>query len=226
MGKDDIAERLFALADDKYKRFSCGLMPAVDEDRVIGVRMPLLRQLAAELHKSGAGESFLSELPHKYHEENLLHGLLLGKIKDPKFFVSELDRFLPRVDNWAVCDSIPTAVLKKDLSLAREQIGIWLEKEHTYTKRFAIRLLMCLFLDEQFDEVYLHMAAIRSDDYYVRMMVAWFFATALAKQRDAAMEYLRQGRLDPWVHNKTIQKAIESFRISPQDKELLRSMKI
>ena len=222
----DIQTALFALRDPAYQAFQSKLMPTVDPQTVIGVRMPALRKLAREIARTPAAEDFLQELPHCYYEENNLHGLLISAIPDYDRTVAALEAFLPCVDNWATCDLLSPKAFRKRPSELREQIRRWVEDAHPYTVRFGLGMLMSFYLDEGFQEEDLALAAgVRREEYYVKMMAAWYFATALAKQYDAALPYLRQRRLDRWTHNKTIQKAVESYRITPEQKDELRSLR-
>lgn len=218
--------RLFSLADPEYKAFQCKLMPTVEPERVLGIPTPVLRQFARNLAKWEDMGAFLSDLPHTYYEENNLHGILISQMTDYGQTVAALNAFLPHVDNWATCDLIRPKAFPKHLPQLREQIRIWMADRHPYTVRFGMEMLMCFYLDGQFQPEYLEWAAgVRSGEYYVNMMTAWFFATALAKQYDAALPYLRDGKLDLWVHNKTIQKAIESRRIPDSHKACLRALR-
>lgn len=222
-----IQERLFGLQDLKYREFSGKLTPTVDIEAVIGVRTPELRKLAREIAKMPESREFLKILPHFYYEENNLHGFLIEQIKDYEECMEEVEVFLPYIDNWATCDLISPKVFKKHLPELLEKIKEWMVSEHTYTVRFGIEMLMRHYLEEDtFLEEYLEMvAAIRSEEYYVNMMIAWYFATALAKQYDATIPYMEQRRLDRWTHNKTIQKAVESYRVSDEQKVYLRSLR-
>ena len=225
--EQNLQRQLFAMADLSYKAFHCSLIPTVDEDTVIGIRTPVLRKFAADFAKTEEAAAFLRDLPHRYYEENNLHGFLLEKIKDYDTLIAELNRFLPHVNNWATCDLISPKIFPKHREELLEQIRIWIRDEHTYTVRFAVGMLMKFYLDDAFDPAFPELVAkIRSEEYYINMMIAWYFATALAKQYDAILPYLENRRLDPWTHNKTIQKAIESRRITPEQKSLLRSLKI
>ena len=225
--EQNLQRQLFAMADPSYKSFHCALMPTVDPDTVIGIRTPVLRKFAAEFAKTEDAAAFLRDLPHSYYEENNLHGFLLEKIKDYDTLIAELNRFLPHINNWATCDLISPKIFPKHREELLEQIRIWIRDEHTYTVRFAVGMLMKFYLDDAFDPAFPELVAkIRSEEYYINMMIAWYFATALAKQYDAILPYLENRRLDPWTHNKTIQKAIESRRITPEQKSLLRSLKI
>lgn len=222
-----IQTQLWAMQDLKYRDFQCKLMPTVTPNTVIGVRTPELRKYAKELAKKPEANQFLKILPHKYYEENNLHGFLIETIKDYDRVIAELDAFLPYVDNWATCDLMRPRVLKKHLNELLIKIQEWIREEHTYTIRFGIEMLMSFYLDEQFRPEYLGLVAdIRSEEYYVNMMIAWYFATALAKQYDAVLPYIERHRLDQWTHNKAIRKALESYRISNEQKAYLRTLKI
>lgn len=222
-----IQEKLFELQDVKYKEFHSGLIPTIDSETIIGVRTPQIRKLARELSKSPEAEAFLKQLPHKYYEENNLHGALIAQMKDYNRVIHELERFLPYIDNWATCDLISPKVFKKHLPQLIEQIKIWMDSDRIYTVRFGIGMLMGFYLDDAFKPEYPELvAAVISEEYYVNMMIAWYFATALAKQYTAVVPYLEQNRLEKWTHNKTIQKAIESYRITEEQKAYLRGLKI
>lgn len=222
-----VRDRLFQMQDADYRAFQCRLMPTVDPGTVIGVRTPELRKFAKELAKTPEAVEFLRCLPHKYYEENNLHGFLIETIKDYGQAVAALDAFLPYVDNWATCDMMHPKVFRRHLPELLEQIKVWLASNDTYTVRFAVGMLMAFYLDESFQPEYPAMVAeIRSGAYYVNMMVAWYFATALAKQYDAVLPYFQQRRLDSWTHNKAIQKAMESYRITGEQKAYLRSLKV
>lgn len=222
----EIQQRLFALQDEGYRDFHAALMPTVPKELVIGVRSPALRALAKEL-KGTEPAAFMAELPHQYYEENNLHAALIGHIRDFDACMAALERFLPYVDNWATCDMMNPRALAKDKAALLEHIRFWLRSDHTYTVRFAMGMLMRHFLEEDFREEYLALvASVQSEEYYIRMMQAWYFATALAKQYEAAVKYLEQRKLGVWVHNKTIQKARESYRISDDQKEYLKRLKI
>jgi len=221
-----IQKELFSLQDKKYMKFLSKLTPNVSEDTIIGVRIPEIRKLAKKLVKNDEYEDFLKELPHKYYDENLLHGAIISENKDFENCIELLDSFLPFVDNWAVCDTISPKIFKKHKKELIEKIKEWSQSDKTYTCRFGIEMLMTHFLDEDFKKEYLEMVAnIHSEEYYVKMAVAWFFATALAKQWDYAVIYLENNRLDVWVHNKTIQKARESLRILEDKKGYLKGLK-
>lgn len=223
----EIQQRLFALQDAGYRDFHAALMPTVDKALVIGVRSPALRALAKELKGTEQAADFMAALPHQYYEENNLHAALIGHIRDFDACMAAVECFLPCVDNWATCDMMNPKALTKDKAALLGRIRLWLQSSHTYTVRFGMEMLMNHFLEEDFREEYLALvASVRSEEYYVRMMQAWYFATALAKQYEAAVTYLEQRKLETWVHNKTIQKARESYRISDEQKEYLKSLKV
>jgi 3-methyladenine DNA glycosylase AlkD len=224
---EEIRTRLFELQDIKYRDFQSGLIPTAEKEMFIGVRTPDLRKYAKELAKTEGIDEFLSDLPHKYFDENQLQAFIISEIKDYDKCVKELNNFLPFVDNWATCDQMSPKVFKKHKNELLKEIPKWLKSDKTYTIRFAIGMLMQHFLDEDFDEKYLEeVSKIRSDEYYINMMIAWYFATALAKQYESTILYIQNRRLDVWTHNKTIQKAIESYRITDEAKEYLRGLKI
>lgn len=219
-----ILEELFGLQDKTYAEFQAKLLPITPKEQVIGVRVPALRKLAKQL-PDRAGE-FLTELPHQYYDENLLHGILISQIRDFDTCIRALEVFLPYVDNWAVCDTMSPKVLGDNREVVLPILRRWIASDHIYTCRFGLLCLMRYYLDDGFRPEYLELAAaVRSDEYYVRMMVSWFFATALAKQWDASIVYLQQRRLSPWVHSKTIQKARESYRITPEQKAYLATLR-
>ena len=224
---EDIRTELFRLQDVKYRDFQSRLIPTVNPDAVIGVRTPELRKYAKTLAKTEDIQEFLNDLPHRYFDENQLHGFIISAIKDYEQCMEAVIRFLPFVDNWATCDQMSPTVFKKCRPKLTEQIKVWIRSDQNYTVRFGIKMLMEHFLDEDFDPVYPQMVSeIRSDEYYVNMMIAWYFATALAKQYDAVLPYIEQKKLDVWTHNKTIQKSVESYRITPEQKGYLKSLKI
>ncbi len=222
----EIQERLFALRDEGYRAFTLPLLPGLDPGRVIGVRTPEVRKLAKALKKEGKAAEFLAELPHVYFEENGLHAALLCLERDFDACLEGVLRFLPCIDNWATCDGLNPDAFKKH---HRELIALvpdWLESGRTYTVRFGLGVLMNHFLDEEFHPEYLRWAAaVDTREYYVHMMAAWYFATALAKQYDSALPYIEQRRLDRKTHNKTIQKAVESYRITDEQKAYLKSLR-
>lgn len=224
--QEEIRAQLFAAQDLQYRDFQSSLTPAVLPERFIGVRTPRLRALAKQYAKRTETEAFLQELPHYYFEENQLHAFIISLEKDYEVCLQRLDAFLPCVDNWATCDQMSPAVFKKHLDDVCIQAERWIASGHTYTIRFGIGMLMRYYLDEKFSPAYAELAASAcTDEYYVNMMVAWFFATALSKQYEAVLPFIKENRLDKWTHNKTIQKAAESTRISPEQKAYLRTLK-
>ena len=222
----EIRDRLFALQDPEYRLFQSKLMPTVDPACVIGVRIPDLRKLSRELAGTEQAAAFVRQLPHDYYEENNLHGLLIASLRDYGETVAALESFLPHVDNWATCDLLHPRAFDKRPEALPDQLFRWLQSDRTYTVRFAMGMLMSLYLDEAFRPGYADwVAGVKSEEYYVNMMAAWYFATALAKRWDDVFPYLTDHRLPVWTHNKAIQKAIESRRISPEQKQILRSLK-
>ncbi len=222
-----IFERLKAMSDPAYAEFQRKLIPTAAPETVIGVRTPELRKLAKEMIKSGEAKAFLNELPHAYIDENQLHAFILSEEKDFALCLDGVTAFLPCVDNWATCDQMSPKAFKKHRAELLPAIETWLHAEHVYTVRFAIGMLMEHFLDADFEPRYLDwVSQIHSREYYVNMMIAWYFATALAKQYDAALPYIRDRRLAPWTHNKAIQKAAESFRVPPERKAELKAFKV
>ena len=232
-----IYEKLLSVQDKEYKDFQSKLVPNISPDTMIGVRTPQMRAIAKEVSGSPLAADFLSQLPHKYYEENLIHFFLVAMIKDFDKCVEEVEKFLPYIDCWPVCDQSSPKVFKKNHQKLLPLIKKWIDSEAIYTSRFGMRMLMNEFLDEDFKPEYLEWVAARQkknevktpadyDDYYLKMMIAWYFATALAKQYDAALPYIQNHLLEPWTHNKAIQKALESFRVSANHKEYLKSLKI
>ncbi len=222
----NIISELFKLQDKNYKAFNLKLIPTVNPDTVIGVRAPALRALAKTIYREGRANEFFALSPHKYYEENNLHAFLIEQIKDFATCISEIDRFLPFVDNWATCDGMRPKCFKNHKNELLQAINRWLKSNHTYTVRFAIGMLMTHFLDDDFSPLYLDIVAnVKSNEYYVNMMVAWYFATALAKQYEATLPYIENRKLGTFVHNKTIQKACESFRITAEQKEYLKTLR-
>jgi 3-methyladenine DNA glycosylase AlkD len=221
-----IINRLLKLKDKKYAEFQKKLIPNIDSNSIIGIRVPDLRNIAKEYIKEAESKQFLNTLPHKYYEENMLHGLLISEIKDYDNVIEELDKFLFYVDNWAVCDIMSPKVFKKNKDKLIIKIKEWISSKHLYTSRFGIEMLMSHYLDKDFKKEYLELVSVvNTNEYYLQMMIAWFFATALAKQWESTIIYLEKNKLDRWVHNKTIQKAIESYRITDVQKEYLKSLK-
>ena len=223
----DITAQLFALQDKAYADFQSKLLPTIPRETVIGVRTPGLRKMAKQICKTPAAQEFLHSLPHRYFDENQLHAFILSEEKDFDRCLEELAQFLPYVDNWATCDQLSPRCFKKHTQELLPHICKWTKSKQIYTIRFGMGMLMRYYMDEAFRPEYLEwVASIKSDEYYIRMMQAWFFATALAKQWDATLPYIEQRRLHPWTHNKSIQKAIESYRITDEQKEILRVLRI
>ncbi|MDO4466096.1 MAG: DNA alkylation repair protein [Bacillota bacterium] len=223
----EFQDLLFMHKDESYAQFQANLTPNIPRELFIGVRVPVVRKLANDLWKQGNYNEFLHDLPHVYYDENMLHGILLSKIKDLDVLFEELERFLPYVDNWAVCDTMNPKVFLKHKERLLEKIQEWIHSEHTYTIRFGIGMLMGYFLNDDFKVEYLDWVSdLRSEEYYVNMMIAWYFATALTKQWDSAILWIEQKKMDTWTHNKAIQKAIESRLISEERKNYLRTLKI
>ena len=221
----EISEKLLALQDIPYRDFNSRLIPGVALDSVIGVRIPLIRKMAKELPEKPS-KLFLSELPHSYFEEYHLHAFLIGKIADFDVCIEEAERFLPYIDNWSVCDSFSPKVFKKHKSELLDYINVWLESTHAYTVRFAIKMLMEHFLGEDFRPEYPEkVASVKSDEYYVKMMVAWYFATALAKQYDAILPYIESDALDDDIHKMTVRKILDSYRIGDEEKNYIRTLR-
>lgn len=224
---EKVQAELFEMQDLTYRDFHAKLMPTIDKETVIGVRTPMLRAYAKKFGKTADAVTFLEVLPHKYYEENNLHGLLIEQIKDYPACIAAIERFLPYVDNWATCDMIALRTMKKHLDVFIQEVYRWMASDHPYIVRFGIGMLMRYYLDEQFKPEYPEkVAKIKSDEYYVNMMRAWYFATALAKQYDQILPYLEEKKLDTWTHNKTIQKAVESYRIASEQKCYLRTLRI
>lgn len=222
-----LEEQLLSMQDIPYRDFQKKLIPNIDPETIIGVRTPQLRQLARTLRGTQEAADFMAALPHRFFEENQVHAFLIAQEKDFDACLALVNRFLPAVDNWATCDQLSPKTLKTDLPRLLGSIRIWLASDHPYTVRFGVNCLMRWYLGDAFDPAQLErVAVLRHEDDYVKMGVAWYFATALALQYDAALPYIAQRRLEPWTHNKAIQKAIESFRVSPQHKEELRALKI
>lgn len=224
---EEIRRTLFAWKDETYADFQRKLIPTVPGERIIGVRTPMLRKFAGELAKRKDAGAFLEELPHTYFEENQLHAFILSGSRDFDQCMEEMERFLPYVDNWATCDQMSPKIFQKNKERLLPCIHRWIASEHTYTVRYAIGMLMRYFLDEDFDVCYAdQVARVESEEYYVRMMAAWYFATALAKQYERILPYIEERRLEPWTHNMAIKKALESYRILPEQKAYLKSFKL
>ena len=221
-----LQKQLFELQDLKYRDFHSKLMPETDKETVIGIRTPVLRKFAKEFAGTSEAEAFLRQLPHRYYEENNLHMMLITGIKDYEKCMEEIQRFLPCIDNWATCDYPAPKCFARHKDQVLEEAKRWISSGETYVIRYGIGMPMRLFLDEDFSSEYLEMAAaVQSQEYYVNMMIAWYFATALAKQWDATVPYIEQHKLSDWVHRKTVQKAVESYRITPEQKEYLKGFR-
>ena len=224
MKQEELQKALFALQDEKFREMQIGILPNVPSDTIIGVRTPELRRLSKEMED---GEAFKKALPHTYFEENQVHSFLLERGRDFAATVEEIEAFLPYIDNWATCDQLSPKVFKKHRQELFPYIRRWIVSEHPYSIRFGIEMLMVHFLGEDFDPAYPELvASVRHEDYYVKMMVAWYFATALAKQYEVILPYITDYRLEKWTHNKAIQKAVESYRITPVQKEFLKQFRI
>ena len=222
-----IIDELFKLQDIKYRDFQSKLIPTVDFNNIIGVRTPELRNYAKKLVKSNEHLSFLGDLPHKYFDENQLHAFIISELKDYDLCISYINKFLPYVDNWATCDQMSPKIFKKNKDKLLKQIMIWIKSDYIYTIRFGIKCFMQYYLDDDFKLEYLELISnIRSEEYYVNMMIAWYFATALAKQYESTIPFIENQKLDIWVHNRIIQKAIESYRVTKEQKDYLKSLKI
>lgn len=219
-------EELFKLQDKEYKEFQSKLTPNIPKEKFIGVRVPNIKALAKKYSKTEEAKEFIKKLPHNYYDENMLHGQLISEIKDYNECIEQINIFLPYIDNWAVCDTMSPKILKKHKNELIQEIKKWCKSKNTYECRFGIEMLMSHYLDEDFNEEYLKIVEeIKSEEYYVNMMIAWFFATALAKQWKQVIKYIEKNKLDKWVHNKTIQKARESYRITSEQKEYLKKLK-
>ena len=227
MNKESLIKELFKFQDLKYKDFHARLMPTIDKEKIIGIRTPKLRKFANDFNKNAYKNSFLNSLPHYFYEENNLHAFLIEKEKDFDTAITLIDKFLPYIDNWATCDMLRPKIFANNKEKLLKYIEKWLKDKHPYTIRFGIEMLMIHFLGENFspnfpDEI----SKIKSDEYYVKMMIAWYLATALSKQYNAIIPYFKNQKLEKWTHNKSIQKAIESYRITPNQKEELKNLKI
>lgn len=223
----DLLQKLFELRDAEYADFQARLTPTISPDLFIGIRVPVLRKFAKEYCKEDDCRRFLSDLPHKYYDENMLHAILISLIKDYDECIKQTEIFLPYVDNWAVCDIMSPKVFAKHKDLLINKIREWSSSNHVYTCRFGLEMLMTHYLDSDYCPDYLQLPVqARADEYYVKMMVSWFFATALTKQWSSAIRIIENKELEPWTHNKAIQKARESFRITPEQKAYLNTLKI
>jgi len=226
MKKTDLYQKLYDLQDLKYRGMQIKIIPNLNPESIVGVRTPELRNMAKDSLKTGDYKEFLKELPHKYFEENQMHAFIISGIKDLNECLEELERFLPYVDNWATCDQMSPKIFKKHKGELLTHIKEWIRSDQTYTIRFGVGMLMEHFLDEDYDPQYPEMVAgIRSKEYYVNMMIAWYFATALAKQYESVLPFLEKKRLDDWTHNKAIQKCVESRRITEEQKKYLKTLK-
>ena len=223
---EKIKEELFKLQDIKYRDFQSKLIPNIDSSSMIGVRTPDLRKLAKKYEKMDDISIFLEKLPHSYFDENQLHAFIISERKDYDKCIKEVESFLPYIDNWATCDQLSPKAFKKNKKDLLKYLKKWISSTHTYTLRFAIGMFMQHFLDEDFNMEYPKIIAkIKSDEYYINMMIAWYFATALAKQYDKILPFIEGKKLEKWTHNKTIQKAIESYRITAEQKAYLKTLK-
>ncbi len=223
----DLQKELLKLSDEKYAEFQAKLTPTIEREKFIGVRVPVLRKFAKEYIKSGEAGEFLNKLPHMYYDENMLHSLLLSEINDYGEALTNCDKFLPFVDNWAVCDILSPKAFKKNKEKLLYEIKRWVKSDEPYTVRFGIEMLMSHYLDGDFKSEYLNIPLeVKSDEYYVNMMIAWFYATALAKKWSDTFPIIKSQKLDKWIHNKTIQKAAESYRITDEQKQMLKELKI
>jgi len=219
-------KNLFSMQDAEYREFQAKLIPNIKKESIIGIRTPILKKYALELVKNNDFTEFISILPHEYFEENQLHAFIVSELKDYDKVISELERFLPYVDNWATCDQLRPKIFKKHKDKLITKIRKWISSSHTYTIRFGVGMMMCHYLDDNFEEDHLKLISeIRVHDYYIDMMIAWYFATALAKQYDKAVKFIENNVLDTFIHNKTIQKARESYRVSDEHKEYLKKLK-
>ena len=227
MNKADLHRKLYDLQDLKYRDMKIKIIPTVEPESAIGVRTPELKSIAKDILKDGNYKGFLEELPHRYFEENQLHAFIISGIKDLNECMDDLETFLPYVDNWATCDQMSPKIFRKHKDLLLTHIIEWIDSEKTYTVRFGVGMLMEHFLDDDFDPLYPEMVAkLRSEEYYVNMMIAWYFATALAKQYESILPFIEEKRLDDWTHNKAIQKSLESRRITEEQKLYLKSLKV
>lgn len=223
---DKIIQMLMEEQDMEYAQFHRRLVPTIEPESIIGVRTPILRKMAKQISKDSICQEFLNELPHKYYEENQLHGFIISEIKTFENCIEELEIFLPYINNWATCDQTSPKIFKKNKDRLLPYINKWISSDECYTVRFAIGMLMQHFLDDDFKPEYLEMVSqVKSEEYYVNMEIAWYMATALAKQWEFTIVYIEEKKMDKWVHNKTIQKARESNRITKEHKEYLNELK-
>lgn len=223
---NQVYEMLLKVKDDNYKEFQSKLVPNISKDSILGVRTPEMREIAKEVFNSSFKDEFLNDIPHKYYEENIIHMFVVSLIKDFDECIKELDKFLKYVDCWPVSDQASPKCFKKNHDKLLPVVKRWISSSHIYTSRFGMRILMNEYLDKDFKEEYLELvSSVKGDDYYLKMMQAWYFATALAKQYDSTIKYIENHKLDDWVHKKSIQKAIESFRVSDEHKEYLKTLR-
>ena len=221
-----VYERLAACGSKAYRDFQSNLVPNIPKETILGVRTPDLRRIAKEISGTAEADAFLAELPHAYYEENLVHFFLIALIRDFDECAEAVETFLPYVNCWPVCDQSSPKVFAKNHGSLLPLIKKWIGSDHVYTARFGIRMLMNEFLEDDFSPEYLEwVAAVNGEDYYIKMMVAWYFATALAKRYDDSIIYIENRRLEPWTHRKAIQKALESFRVSEEHKEYLKTLR-
>ena len=225
--KTAVCKKLISLQDLKYRDMQIKIIPNIDPASIIGVRTPELKKIAKEMYRSGEYRSFIKKLPHDHFEENQLHAFIICEMKDLAECFDEVEHFLPYVDNWATCDQMSPKIFKKNKDELLKHIKTWIGSDRTYTVRFGVGMLMQHFLDDDYDEKYPKMVAgLRSDEYYINMMIAWYFATALAKQYESVLPYIEENKLDDWTHNKAIQNSLESFRVTDEHKKYLRSLKV
>ena len=226
MKRDEIVAELFRLQDQDYARMQTRIIPTVSPDRIIGVRTPALRDFAKRLSKDQDVAEFLACLPHQYFDEDQLHAFIISLSKSFDECIAEVEAFLPYIDNWATCDQLSPKAFQKNPERLLPYVRKWIQTKEVYTVRFAIGMLMRYYLDDRFSLEYPEIvASVRSEEYYIRMMIAWYFATALAKQYESTIPFIETHKLDKWTHNKTIQKAVESYRITPEQKEYLKSLR-
>lgn len=223
---NEILQTLFSLKDENYAAFHSNLIPNISKDKVIGVRVPLLKKYAKEVANTAQCEEFINHLPHTYYDENTLHSILINDIKDFNVCIFQTERFLPYIDNWATCDILKPKIFKNNTDKLLPYINVWLKSKHTFTVRFAIRTMLGFYLDENFHQEHLYLiSSITTEEYYIKMAQAWYFATALSKHYESVLPILTHHLLDKWTHNKTIQKAIESFLITDNQKTYLKTLK-
>lgn len=222
-----VSDKLISLADEEYKNFHSKLIPGISEEKILGVRIPAIRKLAKELKAQEISVKFIDSLPHYYYEENNLHAFLIEQITDIDSALEETEKFLPYIDNWATCDSFFPKIFKKHTDILEKKALKWIKSEHCYIVRYGIGIFMRMFLDEHFDMKYPRLISeIKSDEYYVNMMIAWYFTTALSKRYDECLRFIKEKKLDKWIHNKIISKCNDSFRITAEQKSYLKSLRL